>query len=58
MRLVKELQRQGFDVVRTGSGHWKVTRSGYHGCVIMSFSPRTSGMHKTRKQLRELGYQE
>lgn len=55
MKLVKELRRQGFDVWRTGSGHWKVTNveTGEH--VTMSFSPAKTRQHKTIKQLRRIG---
>lgn len=58
MKLVKELEKQGFNVVRAGSGHWKVTRPGYAGMVVLPFSPRGTAQHKTMKLLRELGYQE
>ncbi len=57
MKLIKDLDRQGFDVSRTGSGHWKVTYPGRPGCAILSFSPKGSAFHKTMKRLRELGYQ-
>jgi predicted RNA binding protein YcfA (HicA-like mRNA interferase family) len=58
MRLVKELEKQGFNVIRAGSGHWKVTRPGRGGMVVLSFSPRGTPQHKVMKMLRELGYQE
>ena len=57
MKLVKDLQRCGFVVERTGSGHWKVTRPGRKGCVFMSFSPSGKPQHKTFKRLAELGYE-
>ena len=57
MRLIKELEKQGFDVVRAGSGHWKVTRPGRAGMVVVAFSPKGTPQHKTLKMLRELGYQ-
>ena len=56
MRLVKRIRKQGLNVERTGSGHWKVTRPGGGDCVIMGFSPNHSGMHKTMKRLEELGF--
>ena len=58
MKLVKELERQGFSVLRAGSGHWKVTRPGRPGMVVLAFSPKGTPQHKTMKMLRELGYQE
>ena len=57
MKLVKDLQRQGFTVVRAGSGHWKVTHPDRSGMVVMSFSPKSPAMRSVRKQLRDLGYQ-
>ena len=57
MKLVKELQKQGFNVVRAGSGHWKVTCPGRPGMVVVSFSPKGTPQFKTLKLLRELGYQ-
>ena len=56
MRLVRALRKQGFTVERTGSGHWKVSRPGREGSVVLGFSPRTGGLHKTLKRLSELGY--
>ena len=55
MRLVKDLRKQGFTVERTGSGHWRVSNE-RGDVVFMSFSPRGSGLHKTLKQLRAMGY--
>lgn len=55
MKLVKDLRKQGFEVERTGSGHWKVTGPD-GGCVVMGFSPHGQGLHKTHKRLAELGY--
>ena len=54
MRLVKQLRLEGFEVTRTGSGHWKVR--GERGFVIMAFSPRTSNLYKTYKRLEEIGF--
>ena len=56
MDLVKDLRKQGFDVVRTGSGHWKVTNPKQGGHVIMGFSPNQGGNHKTLKRLAAIGY--
>jgi len=56
-RLVKSLRRQGFDVDRTGSGHWKVSRPGVGDTVIMGFSPTGTAFHKTLKRLEQIGYQ-
>ena len=58
MKLVKRLRSAGFVVVRTGSGHWKVTSPEGKGPVIMGFSPRAKGRHATMKRLREIGYKE
>jgi biotin operon repressor len=55
MKLVKDLRRQGFDVERTGSGHWKVTNMVTGEYVLMSFSPAKTRQHKTIKRLREMG---
>lgn len=55
MRLVKDLKKQGFTVERTGGGHWRVTNE--RGDVaFLSFSPRSSGLHRTLKRLRAMGY--
>lgn len=56
MKLVKDLQRQGFTVVRTGSGHWRVTHPDREGWVTLSFSPKGAGLHRPLKQLEALGY--
>ena len=57
MKLVKDLRSKGFVVERTGSGHWKVTRPGRQGSVVMGFSPNCPPGHRTFKLLRELGYE-
>jgi predicted RNA binding protein YcfA (HicA-like mRNA interferase family) len=56
MKLVKALKKQGFDVERTGSGHWKVTKEGVEGCVIMAFSPSRTIQYSTLKLLEEMGF--
>jgi hypothetical protein len=56
MSLKKELEKQGFTVERTGSGHWKAYRPGRQGFVIFAFSPNHTGMHLTVKRLKKLGY--
>lgn len=56
MQLKRKLEKQGFTVERTGSGHWKATKPGYPGHVIFAFSPSGSGLYQTIKRLRELGY--
>jgi len=58
MKLKKRLEKQGFEVVRTGSGHWKVFHPERDGFVIMAFSPNHTGMHLTMKRLRKLGFHE
>jgi len=55
-RLVRELLKAGYEVTRTGSGHWKVRRPEGGECVIMAFSPRTSGFHRTMTRLKKIGY--
>jgi predicted RNA binding protein YcfA (HicA-like mRNA interferase family) len=56
MKLVKDLRKQGFTVERTGSGHWKIGAPDQENSVVMAFSPRTGGQHKTLKRLKEIGY--
>jgi hypothetical protein len=57
MQLVNQLRKDGLVVERTGSGHWKVTRPGHKGMVILAFSPRKRGNMKTMKRLeQELGW--
>lgn len=56
MKLVKSLKKQGFEVERTGSGHWKVTHPERDGFVFMAFSPGKTIQHETLKRLKELGY--
>lgn len=56
-KLVKDLRRQGFEVDRTGSGHWKVSRPGDGDRVILAFSPSGTAFHRSIKRLEQLGYQ-
>jgi biotin operon repressor len=56
MKLVRRLRQQGFNVERTGSGHWKVTADGRTDWVLISFSPSSAPQHKSIKRLKELGY--
>lgn len=37
--LLTELKRRGCSVVRSKDGHYKVTRPGYVGTVVVSHSP-------------------
>lgn len=55
-QLVKELERQGFSVTRTGSGHWMVRPSEGDGVVILAFSPKVASFHKSLNRLRKIGY--
>lgn len=55
-RLVRELEKQGFSVKRTGSGHWMVRPPEGEGCVTMAFSPRIASLHKTLSRLKTIGY--
>jgi hypothetical protein len=55
-QLVKELEKAGFSVTRTGSGHWMVRPPVGDGCVVLAFSPRMSNFHKTLKRLEGIGY--
>lgn len=57
MKLVRKLRKAGFDVERTGSGHWRVSND-RGGTTILAFSPRSSGTHITMKKLRNIGYEE
>lgn len=54
--LIRDLEKQGFEVVRTNGGHWKVTHPDRGGMVILGFSPSRSGQHASIKRLMELGY--
>lgn len=56
MQLVKKLRRQGFEVERTGSGHWQVQHPEREGRVVMAFSPNSGALHQTLKRLKEIGY--
>jgi len=56
-KLVRDLQKQGFDVVRTSGGHWRVTHPEREGCTFLSFSPKRPPGPETFKQLRALGYE-
>ena len=55
-RLVRELESAGYHVTRAGSGHWKVRPPDGHGLVVMAFSPRRSGLHRTMSHLKKIGY--
>ena len=57
-RLIRKLEKQGFSVERTGSGHWAVRPPDGAGIVILAFSPRGSSFHKSLKRLRALGFQD
>lgn len=57
-QLLKKVEKQGFDVKRTGSGHWKVTHPEREGSVVVGFSSSARGLQQTIKRLRQLGYQE
>lgn len=56
MKLVKRLRKEGFDVDRTGSGHWKVKAPDGTGQTVLSFSPGAGGLKQTLSQLRKIGY--
>ena len=55
-QLVKELEREGFIVTRTGSGHWMVRNPKGEGVVVMAFSPRVANFQRTLSRLRKIGY--
>lgn len=55
-RLIRDLKKCGFVVTRTGSGHWKVTPPEGEGSVILAFSPRKAGLHRTMSRLKTIGY--
>ena len=57
MKLVRDLRKAGFDVERTGGGHWKVSHpEDPSKVVIMAFSPNSPAEHKTRKRLAGIGF--
>jgi predicted RNA binding protein YcfA (HicA-like mRNA interferase family) len=56
MRLVRDLRKQGFDVERTGSGHWKISHPNREGTVVMGFSPKSTNNARTLKRLAKIGY--
>jgi len=56
-QLVKDLEKAGFIVTRTGSGHWMVRPPKGDGCVVLAFSPRVASFHQTLKRLEKLGYE-
>lgn len=56
-QLVKELERAGFNVTRTGSGHWMVRPAEGEGSVVLAFSPRSSSFQKSLQRLRKIGYE-
>jgi predicted RNA binding protein YcfA (HicA-like mRNA interferase family) len=58
MKLVKRAEKQGFDVRRTGSGHWKVTSPDGKGMTVLSFSPKTGGTRQSVKQLTAIGFRD
>ena len=55
-QLIRSLRKQGFTVDRTGSGHWKVFRTGGHGSVVLGFSPNHQGLQRSIKRLQGIGY--
>ena len=56
MKLVKRLEKQGFGVERTGSGHWKVTAPD-GGMTVIGFSPSSRGLKESVKRLKDLGFE-
>ena len=55
-RLVRELLAAGYQVSRTGSGHWRVRSPEVQGQVILAYSPKKSGLKKMMCHLRKIGY--
>jgi len=55
MKLLKQVQKQGCTVERTGSGHWRITTP--NGAVLItSFSPKTAGvLRSTIRRLKKEG---
>ena len=72
MKLIKEIEKAGYDCLRTNSGHWKVTISdkrrqeliiaGFDfqsapAFVVMSASPSDhNAERRARKDMKKLGY--
>ena len=56
MKLVRSLLKQGFNVERTGGGHWRVQAADGGPVVVMGFSSGSSDLSKTLKRLKEIGY--
>ena len=56
-QLITELERQGFTVKRTGSGHYCV-RKGEGHAVFMPHSPSdVRGMHRVYSKLKKIGFE-
>lgn len=56
-QLVRELQHEGFEVTRTGSGHYCVRKNGGHA-VFMPHSPSDArGMHRVYHKLKTIGFE-
>lgn len=55
-KLVKKLRKQGFEVSRTGSGHWMVKAPNGPGSTVLAFSPSARGLRQSEKQLVQIGY--
>ena len=56
LKLLKRVQKQGFDVYRLPNGHWRVVSPDNRGELTLSFSPRSAGLKNTIHHLKKLGY--
>lgn len=56
-RLLRAAQRQGWEVTRTGSRHFRFRPPDpAHPCVIVGFSPSSSGLRDAEAMLRRSGF--
>lgn len=58
-QLIRDLEAEGYEVTRTGSGHWCVREGGTGPAVFMPHSPgdRTGGMLRVERKLKKIGFE-
>jgi len=57
-QLVRNLEHAGYQVTRTGSGHYCVRKNGDGPAVFMPHSPSDArGMHRVYQKLRSIGFE-
>jgi hypothetical protein len=54
-QLLRTLQRQGFEVERLGSGHWRVSRGAAESVVMSGTATSRHAFQRTLKLLRGIG---